>query len=631
MCGITGLIAPEISTDSLNQMLQVMYHRGPDDQGKEIITFNHFQVGLGSTRLAIIDLSPAGHMPMYDTDTGNWIVYNGEIYNYHELRAELARYGKRFHSQTDTEVILKSYATWGIDCINRFRGMFVFAIWDNARKELVLARDRLGEKPLYYYHDPQRSLFLFASEVRTLLASGFVPKRIDPTALSIYLHNGFIVSPITIIRDVRSLLPGHWMRVGSDGKTIECRCYWKLGRSSSDLTKKDQHVEELQEILAEATKQRLISDVPLGIFLSGGLDSSAITAIATKSSKSIRTFSIGFLESKYDESIYAKRVSSYFKTEHQTVYLSAEEFEHWLDDGLTAMDQPTFDGLNAYYVSRLARSSGITVAISGLGGDELFGGYPHFWQAPHIARFLRLKKYFPMNVAKFVKRHATELHGWRKTLSVFDLDVPEHYTALASYQITQSIFPDQFLESLIKEHDDIKDVWLGLPIDFINFLEWNNEDHDLLTQISKYTIYIFEGERLLRDTDSMGMANSLEIRTVFTDHKLIEAVWQIPAQIRCAKPPNKPFEYNLVKPFLESAYEMRKKHGFLFPFTKWLQQPTIHKRIQDTLFDSNLNSQAGLNDKAVKKIVQKQSYIPWSRTWCLYVLLDWVRRYGVSI
>lgn len=615
-------------------MLEALHHRGPDDRGMEIFGHDDFQVGLGNTRLAIIDLTAAGHMPMQDSETGNWIVYNGEVYNYRELRAELVKDGKRFRSLTDTEVVLEAYAEWGLDCIGRLRGMFAFALWDCARGELVLARDRLGEKPLYYYADPARGLFVFASEVRALLAGGLVPRLLDRSALSVYLHNGFIVSPWTLVRGVRSLLPGHWIRIGRGGRSVGHGCYWRIPSVHSGFAEGIQSRERLvalRDTLAEATAQRLASDVPLGAFLSGGLDSSSIVALMTRFSNSLRTFSVGFPEPDYDESTYAQWVSSRFRSEHRAVIVTANEFERWLPDGLAAMDQPTFDGLNTYCVARAARESGLAVALSGLGGDELFGGYPHFRQVAAIARAARLGAWLPERARRLATRTIGRLHGWRKVLQIFGSPVPGRYRILAAYQVAQVLFPASFQRRLLRNYGQVEGVWFGLPLEFVGFLDNDGRDEDEISLLSRYTVRLFEGERLLRDTDSMGMAHSLAIRTVFTDHVLLEAMWQVAGRTRCAGAPDKPFEVSLVRPLLGECYPVRPKHGFVFPFARWLQQSTLRLGVLETLRDEALSSRAGLDPSAVREVADGVAHMPWSRVWSLYVLLEWVKRHDVSV
>jgi len=340
MCGIAGILSLDKPLPPLERMVAALLHRGPDDRGFQSLKVGERNIVLGNTRLAIIDLSPAGHMPMPDLETGNWITYNGEIYNFLDLRWELEGFGHTFRSGSDTEVILKAYSQWGVDCVKRLRGMFAFALWDAEKRELFLARDRLGEKPLYYFQG--NGLFLFASEVRALLASELIERRLDPATLSVYFYNGFTIAPRTIIYGICALLPGHWMRVSLDGQIRETRAYWEVPLFGQDGARAvDVDMEELRQELARATSMRMISDVPLGAFLSGGLDSSLVVALMSRVGGSVRTFSIGFPEKKYDESVYAEWVVKRFQTQHTSILLRAEDFEKWLEAGLNAMDQPT--------------------------------------------------------------------------------------------------------------------------------------------------------------------------------------------------------------------------------------------------------------------------------------------------
>ena len=405
MCGIAGIIAPaeRLSHGAVEKMVSRQRHRGPDDYGIETIAAGAGVCMLGSCRLAIIDLSPAGHMPMADHETGNWLVYNGEIYNFRDLRQELENSGERFYSGTDTEVILKAYRHWGSDCVQRFRGMFAFALWDHARQELFLVRDRLGKKPLYYYQNAATGIFLFASEVRALLASGLVERHLNPSALGAFLFNGFVVSPQTMIKDLRSLLPGYCMRVGCQGNIITMRRYWSLPTEDKIAPPNPQWQEEIRAELAQAVKLRLVSDVPLGAFLSGGLDSSAIVALMAQSAGEVRTFSITFDESAYDESPFSRWVAHRFGTVHSEIRLDKESFQSQWQDALLAMDQPTFDGINTYCVARAAKESGLTVALSGLGADELFGGYPFFRSIPWLFRMGLVTNALPQVLRRLIK------------------------------------------------------------------------------------------------------------------------------------------------------------------------------------------------------------------------------------
>jgi asparagine synthase (glutamine-hydrolysing) len=364
-------------------MVAAMHHRGPDDCGLVTVETGGRFVVMGSTRLAILDRSPAGHMPMPDAESGNWIVYNGEVYNFGELRRQLEQDGERFASATDTEVVLKGYRRWGTEVARRLRGMFALAIWDASRQELFLARDRLGEKPLYYW--TSGSEFVFASEVRALLASGRPERKLNAAAVDVYLANGFPVGPDALVAGIRSLWPASWMRVSRDGKVLEECVYWRpaAGRRPGPQAGKPA---VLERELEQAVRMRLLSDAPAGVFLSGGADSSIVVALAAGSGPRLRTFSVTFDEAGYDESAYSNWVARRFATSHTEVRLRREEFARWLPDAVAALDQPSFDGVNTYCVARAAKASGLTVALSGLGADEIFGGYPHFRAAPWLSR-----------------------------------------------------------------------------------------------------------------------------------------------------------------------------------------------------------------------------------------------------
>jgi asparagine synthase (glutamine-hydrolysing) len=382
MCGIAGYIGAETGAQpNVEAMVTCMRHRGPDDSGVKHFEAGGARVALGNVRLAIIDLSAAGHMPMPNLDTGNWITYNGEVYNFKDIRAELASEGMAFCSQTDTEVILKAYERWGPAFVSKLRGMFVFAIWDAHKRELFLARDRMGKKPLYYHQNRAARRLVFASEIRTLLASGAVERKLNPNALDVYLFNGHMISPETIIKDVYSVMPSHWMRVNEHGEILETQRYW-LPPVETDgaawARDKDAVLDEVRETLAEAVKIRLMSDVPLGAFLSGGLDSSTVVALMAKAASDVRTFSIIFDEGGFDESEYSNWVAKRFNTRHSAVRITQNDFVKLLPGALDAMDQPSYDGPNTFCVSKAAREDGMTVALSGAGGDEIFGGYHEF-------------------------------------------------------------------------------------------------------------------------------------------------------------------------------------------------------------------------------------------------------------
>jgi len=639
MCGIAGLISPNGSPQIVDRMVTAMRHRGPDDQGVEAVGGSAVQVILGNRRLAIIDLSAAGHMPMYDPQTGNWITYNGEVYNFAQVRAELMALGDTFQSGTDTEVILRAYARWGHACVDRLQGMFAFAVWDLAAQELYLVRDRMGKKPVYYCQSSGQ--FVFASEVRTLLASGLIARRLNPTALESYLFNGFVISPQTIIEGIYSLLPGHWMRVSVAGKILETQAYWHLPAEAAGQTRIEA-MAEIRQRLEEAVQMRLVSDVPLGAFLSGGLDSSVIVALMARAGGDVRTFSVTFDEGEFDESPYSNWVAKQFQTRHTEVRLRPAEFEAWLPQALQAIDQPTFDGLNTYYVSRAARESGLTVALTGAGGDELFGGYDFFKQVPTLASLARLGQFVPAPLAEILQdqqsARGTGVAGPLKTLELLrGLKGQSRWdTWIAAYQTAQMHFPSWMRATLLsKALEADKRVWYGLPEDYRAFLGEGNPQDSGLGQVSRLAALLFLGERCLRDIDAMSMSVSLEVRAPFTDHKLIESVYRVPPAVRCAGAPDKPFEWQLVQPYLGADYPYRKKQGFIFPFQRWLNSANFQGQFQALLNEADLVEGVGLNSIGLQTLFQvfqqDSRRMPWSRIWSLYVLLHWCRENQVCL
>jgi asparagine synthase (glutamine-hydrolysing) len=623
-------------------MTAAMSHRGPDDQGVMCIQAGDRQVALGSTRLAILDLSRAGHMPMQDPATGNWIVYNGEVYNFPELRRQLESQGETFSSRTDTEVILKGYARWGESLLDRLQGMFAFAIWNGARQELFLARDRLGEKPLYYHAGPAGE-FLFASEVRALLASGRIDRRLEEGAAEVFLCNGFLASPLTAVRGVRSLLPASWMRVSLDGRILETAHYWRPGADRPPAGEQDREA-WLQEALEEAVRRRLVSDVPIGTFLSGGLDSSIIVALAASAGPRLRTFSVTFDEAAFDESRYSAWVAKRFGTEHTEVRLRRQDFETWLPGAVDAMDQPSFDGINTYCVSRAAKAAGLTVALSGLGADESFGGYPYFKTVPWVHRCARLAAGVPagmreLTVERFGCRGLRVSAPW-KLAEIWNHPpgcAQTHASAmLAAYQATQLLFPWWVRRRLLAGLNGRGNgKAAGLPEEFLGFVQSEAESGRPDNLLSLLALRLFLGERCLRDTDAMSMAVSLEVRTAFTDHRFLDAAWSVPAARRCEGAPHKPYLRRLFQQRIGEDFPSRKKQGFLLPLKSWLQTGAVHEWMRSVLSDRARLSGIGLDPGAVSDILSAyqrgRPHIPWSRVWALHVFARWCEKNRVSL
>ncbi len=643
MCGIVGVIAParSLGPETISRMVRAISHRGPDDCGFERLQSGGSDIWLGNTRLAILDLSSAGHQPMTDPERANWIVYNGEVYNYREIRKDLEGRGINFQSDTDTEVILKAYGEFGPDCVDRFRGMFAFAIWDSQRRELFVGRDRAGKKPLYYY-STREGLFVFASEIRAILASNLVPRRLDADSVEVFLTNGFSVSPKTMVAGVLSVMPGHWLRVRADARIAEEACYWSLPKSKY-LSNGDKMLSRFREELSDAVQIRLVSDVPLGAFLSGGLDSSTICALMKGKESDLRTFSVGFQETDFDESKYSRWVARRFQTQHTEVVLCKTDFFDLLPAALAGMDQPTFDGLNTFCVAHAARKSGLKVALSGTGSDELFGGYPFFDWVRWLAKTRPLVCLLPDPWSRslsdfFIKKSTNGLSGIIKVAELLDghEGSAEDYL-IAAYQTTQTLFPPWARRKLFfgRKPEDLQDLKLGLPREFFVSLQREIQGEDPVSSISKIAWRLFLGERCLRDTDTMSMAVSLEVRSPFVDHVFVTSALEFSGRLRSKGVPNKPILQQTVRPMLGDDYPFRKKQGFTFPFRYWLRDLHRWDYFHEVTKDEHLYEAVGLGIRPVQGLFdsffQERSYIPWSRIWAIFVLLSWCKKHRVSL
>lgn len=635
MCGIAGAIGRVDGgvIGAVGRAHGALQHRGPDAEG----TWHDVREGRGTVlahrRLAIIDLSAEGTQPMHDPQSGLSIVFNGEIYNFTVLRAELEALGHTFQTRTDTEVLLKAHATWGDAAVERLNGMFAYAVWNPKRRRALLVRDRMGIKPLYVARSG--GTLFFASEVRALLATGRVDRKLNPTALSSYLWNGFVVGPNTIIEGVKLLPAGSMLEVFDSGET-ESTLYWRQppARGVSDDTA------ELGECLRRSVGMRLVADVPIGVFLSGGIDSSALAALASQVSEHpVQTFNISFDETEFDESSYARSVAESIGSEHHDIRLTQQHFASQLDDALASIDQPTFDAINTYFVSRAVREAGLTVALAGTGGDELFGGYTSFRDLPTATRWSRYASIAPEAWLRAAAAGITRLKTGRPGEVAPQTRWGKLGDALATrgdllrmYQVSYGQFTHSFLEQL--QAADPGEVEHGLPLARAGELEDQAAQCSLLGGISLLEQALFLGERLLRDTDAASMAVALEVRVPLLDHHIVEALAGLRDATRFAPLGKKRLLRELSLASVDPSLFERPKSGFELPLDVWCRRQ-LKGVIDSTFADQELCASVGLRSEAIGRLWRSyQAGAPglyWSRIWSLFVLLRWCRNHGVAL
>lgn len=628
MCGIAGIALnpggslPDLP-ERLASMAQAMAHRGPDDQG--VFVTPNGRAGLANRRLAIRDLSPAGHMPMASDDGAVWISYNGEIYNADALRRELETLGFQFHSHSDTEVILRGYEAWGVQAVTRLRGMFALALLDlrpGAGGRLLLARDPMGIKPLYYAQT--EAGWLFASELKALQASGLVSAEISPASVSAYLLLGSVPNPLTIYRQVRSLEPATWLEIDLERpQTPRAVTYWRLPEEISPAGSHDEAVALIRERLLDAVRVRLVSDVPLGAFLSGGLDSSSVVMLMRAASDGpIRTCSMVFEEAEYSEAPYARAVAEAAGAEHFQRVITAQDVLVELDAVLASLDQPSVDGVNTWFVSQTARQAGLTVALSGLGGDELFGGYPNtFVQAFQVQRALHLAQAVPggSRAARAAIGLLPNRQQWTRLADALErpASLPSAYLTrrglFAPSEVRQLVTPEVWNEG-IQGFDPVAQVLAaaGKP---------PRGGEDRMAWISRAELRTYTHHQLLRDTDAMSMAHSLEVREPLLDVPLVEAALRLPdaAKRNHAAGP-KPLLAQAMNGRLPALVaERRDKQGFTFPFARWLGGP-LQAQVEARL--AALDGSGLFRPGAAQAVYQgyRQGRVHWSRPWALVAL-----------
>jgi asparagine synthase (glutamine-hydrolysing) len=622
MCGINGFISDKFSEEKRRKIVQKMNatlaHRGPDNDG----IWEGSKICLGHRRLSIIDLSAESNQPFFSNDNRYVIVYNGELYNYKELKLDLQRsvQGSNtapyfFKTNSDTEVILAAYLRWGNKCLDFFNGMYAFAIYDTQQEKLIVARDRIGVKPLYYYFGDEG--FIFSSEIRPIIHSGVKRFALNKDVLAEYAMYQTVMAPNTMIKGVKMLMPGHLLEFENEKATITK--YYHLNKIT-DLSKEQSYTEickNVHDLLAQSVQRRLVADVPFGAFLSGGIDSSAIVGLMSKvSAEKIQTFNISFDESEFSESKYARIIATKFNTQHHEIKLSPDDFLKQLPEALSAMDHPSGDGPNTYIVSKATKNAGVTMALSGIGGDEVFAGYDVF------KRMADLQNKSWLNAMPRMARRAAgyAIQKKRKSVSgnkIQELLSEEKINFTSAYPLNRSLFTKTELNKLIKDQKPFKtihEIIAKVP---------QIENH-LLSSVSLAEINTYLQNTLLRDTDQMSMAVALEVREPFLDYKLIEYVLGVNDQEKYPHTPKKLLVDSLGD-LLPNEIVNRPKMGFTLPWQHWMKNELkdfCQKHIE-ALEQKKLFINGSLNG-LWNQFLNGETTVSWSRIWHLIVLNNWM-------
>jgi asparagine synthase (glutamine-hydrolysing) len=577
---------------------------------------------MGHARLSILDLSDLAAQPMHDPETGSWLLYNGEIYNFRELRSELQGKGYVFQSNGDTEVLLKALVAWGEDSLRRLRGMYAFAFWDGQRQKLILGRDPFGIKPLLLARDADT--ILFASELRSLRDAGMVRLTLNGPAIESYLVYGAVIEPCTIATEALAIPPGTVVIVDAEGHIAPPRRIQTVhdlvqrGRDRAFPGRFKTAVREIHDELARSVEAHLVSDVPMGIFLSGGIDSSVIASLTDKAqlTQKVNFLTVGFPEKSFSEVRFASQVAGKLSGAHHVINMTGDDMRQLLPAGLSAVDQPTVDGMNTFIISRVAAGLGIKVLLSGLGGDEVFGGYTTFQKVPFLYRhhlwLSLLARLCPAsswgNYAQWHKlvrsrrigliRDAYLLHRsarWQDATS---------YLSLAAVPPDDSAIPPETLDQVTSVYE------------LENFY-----------QVACLEAMFYMRNQLLRDADIFGSANSVEIRVPYLHWDLVEKAWSMPASFHVSHLGGRK---RILRRILETAHlgvpVGRRKMGFMLPWTPWLQGP-LYQMIADLLHSRKPYESLGLDYREGKRALQSfksnDPLVSWAQIWSLFVLLHW--------
>lgn len=625
MCGINGIFtydnAPE--QGAIQRMNDALAHRGPDNEG----VWEGDGLALGHRRLSIIDLSDDGNQPMVAPEGDLVLIYNGELYNYRELRSELG--DANFTTQTDTEVVMRAFRKWGSDAFARFNGMFAIAIWDRNKQQLTIARDRLGIKPLYYHLTD--SHLVFSSELPSLLASNKVPRKLNRDALVDYLRYQTVHAPDTILQGVHMLPPGHLLSVKSDD--VELKPWWELtGLGHHTLPPPNDYGQlctNIKALLTSAVERRLVADVPFGAFLSGGIDSSAIVGLMSQvSPHRVRTFSVVFDEEEFSEAKYARMISERFGTEHHEIRLTPNDFLEGIPAALDAMSHPSGDGPNTWTVSKVTKEAGITMALSGLGGDELFAGYPIFKRSMALEEKRWLQSW-PVHLRRPVASVNRLLRPGVASDKIHELMSLDYFDLDHTYPISRKVLLDRYIAQLLRRSK--------LPADRLHEFAKANIGYGssggrmpLLSRVSVAEMGGYMQNVLLRDTDQMSMDHALEVRVPFLDHTLVEYILRVNDSVKYPHTPKKLLTDSLGD-LLPREIIDRPKMGFVFPWMHWMKNELrdfCEQRLQ------SLGAREPFNPGAVMELwnrfLKNDPRILWARLWPMVVLGDWLDKNNIE-
>jgi len=620
MCGITGKIyldtSKDVYPDELKKMADSIYHRGPDDEGFYIDK----NVGLGFRRLSIIDLK-SGHQPLSNEDGSVWIVFNGEIYNYKELQEDLLKQGHVFRTNCDTETIVHLYEQHGTDCLKYLRGMFAFAIWDSNKKQLFCARDRFGIKPFYYYID--NSKFVFGSEIKAILKSEGIDKKLSYDALDSYFAFKYITSDLSIYTNIKKLQPGHYLVLSFKSKVnIEIKRYWEIDFEPDYSKTESQWMDEIEENFSETVKLHMMSDVPLGAFLSGGIDSSSVVAMMAKnSSQPIKTFSIGFKHQHSNELKYAQEIANKYGCEHQEQIIEPESIS-LLPLMVSAFDEPFADSsaIPTYYVSKLARER-VTVALSGDGGDELFAGYTSY------TKFKKLHSSpFSFNspaANKLIWGNFHELipQSVKGKGLMYFLSQDKKYLGAYLSDWTKSERQELILNNAEINYKNGSELYKEKIL---------NEEvkHDFISNLQYLDLKTYMVDDILTKVDRASMMNSLEVRVPFLDHKFAELTFKIPWNLKLKGNDKKYILKKSMTKYLPGNILNHPKQGFGVPLSLWFKND-LREYINDTLLSQHPLLSNYLDKNYVKKIIEqnrKGRRDFSSKIWSLLFFEEWLKQ-----